>query len=266
MHKPVLLIRAEGNEGDAAAIEALGFTTEADPYLSITAVPGQAGFDAAAALLTDLDSLGEGDWLIATSLNGLKFWGMTAWELTVSQGAGRSAVAEGMAAAAKRGVRFAAIGKVTAQKYSQFGIDDVFVPSAAYGEALAAELIAEAGSGPHRALIPAGNLAMQTLTDLLTEAGWEVISHVIYETAPVAVTPQSAAGVAAGEYSAVVLRSPSAARALIELAGNVNVPVVCGGRTTGAEAARLGICTVCVAVSPTPENLALTVKNLLEGN
>lgn len=269
MPKPVLLVRADGNQGDAEALAALGLASVVDPYLSITGLDGEAALAAAGELLADLDALGHGDWLIATSLNGLKFWGMAAWQLT-----GRSAVAESMAAARSRGVRFAAIGAATAQKYSQFGIDVNFVPTESYGEALAAQLIQFAGTGETpRALIPAGNLAMKTLSDALTAAGWSVTSHVIYQTAAVAEKPASVAGVAAGEYSAVLFRSPSAAKAFAQWnrvgagaeSAAASLPVVCGGRTTAQAAQDLGLNVVAIASDTTPAGIARAIFETVSG-
>lgn len=285
MPKPVLLVRADGNENDAEALGALGIAAVADPYLSITGLDGDAALAAAGALLADLDSLGQGDWLIATSLNGLKFWGMAAWQLT-----GRSAVAEAMAAARERGVRFAAIGAATAQKYSQFGIDVDFVPTESYGEALAAQLIEFAGAGEAaaatasegatagsgstpRALIPAGNLAMKTLSEALASAGWAVTSHVIYQTAAVTERPASVGGVAADEFSAVLFRSPSAAKAFAQwnrVAPGVEsaaaaLPVICGGRTTAQAARELGLNVVAIAADTTPAGIARAIFETVTG-
>lgn len=265
MTKPVLLVRAHGNEGDAEALHSVGIQSVADPYLSIEPLGGQAGLDAANELLVGAEGLGAGDWVIATSLNGLRAWGMLAWQAT-----GRSAVAEAFAAAASRGVRFAAIGAATADKYSQFGIHDVFVPSESYGQELAAQLIEQAGPGQHRALVPAGNLAMATLTDALGAAGWNVQSVVVYQTATVEAQPESVSGVSAGEFGAVLFRSPSAARAFVEWnlvapgTAAAKLPVICGGKTTAAEARALGLNVAAVANDSSPAGIAAASLKALQ--
>ncbi|MEN9715920.1 MAG: hypothetical protein RJA35_1387 [Actinomycetota bacterium] len=259
--KPVLLIRADGNEGDAAALKAVGLESFTDPYLAIQPLPGQEGQAAAAKLLARIGTLQAGDWVIATSLNGLKAWGIKAWELTR-----RSAVAEAFADAKERGVRFAAIGAATAAKFGEFGVYDVFVPSEAYGLALAQQLVAEAApeaanlNRPVRALIPAGNLAMKTLTDELAAAGWQVASEVIYETAIIPTKPETADRI--GDFSAVLFRSPSAARAFAHWTradAARSIPVVCGGRTTAAVAENLGLNVVAITPDTSGESIAATL-------
>jgi len=276
MTAPILLIRAFDNEEDAAALASLGLATLIDPYLTIQPVPGQAGQDAAGRLLAKLGLLQRGDWLIATSLNGLRSWGTLAWELTR-----KSAVADAMAEARQRGVRFAAIGSATAAKFAEFGIHDVFVPSEPYGEALAQQLVAEAApeaailGRPIRALVPAGNLAMKTLYQGLAAAGWQVASEVVYETAIIPSKPASAARVAAGKFTAVLLRSPSAARALVHWVaegtavlpeGLAKLPAVCGGRTTAQVAESLGLRVAAIAGDTQPLTIANTLKEVVQAD
>lgn len=266
MTKPVLLIRAFDNEGDAAALEAVGVPSRIDPYLMIQPVPGQVGLEAAAKLLTLVGVLQRGDWVIATSLNGLRAWGSLAWELTR-----RSAVAEAFAQAQSRGVRFAAIGPATKAKFAEFGIHDVFLPSQSYGQALAEELITEAApeagqlNRPIRAVIPAGNLAMKTLTDRLSEAGWNLSSQVIYQTAIIDHEPPTTKAALNDEFAAVLMRSPSSARAFTHWTSQggelPQLPVVCGGTTTAAVATQLGLNVVAVTPDTAPETIARTLKN-----
>lgn len=247
---PVLLVRASGNEADAAALSELGLPSVIDPYLSITPLPGADGYAAATSLLENLTSLGSGDWVVATSANGLRFWGQLY---------GANNLGTALAAAGERGVRFAGIGEASATMYAEFGIHDVFVPTSPYGEELAADLIAAAGAGPHRALVPAGNLAMPTLTNALNAADWTVTSVVVYETDSVATRPVTAEALTRGDFSAVLLRSPSAARAVVEFAGATTVPVICGGTTTAQVAAELGLTVAAVAPGTNPAQLAQTI-------
>lgn len=255
--KPVLLVRASGNEADAAALAELGLASVVDPYLSITALHGTEGYAAATALLENLTSLGEGDWVVATSANGLRFWGQLY---------GAANLTTALEVAKNRGVRFAGIGEASAQMYSNFGIHEVFVPSAPYGEDLASEIIAAAGAGSHRALVPAGNLAMPTLNNALTAANWQVTSVEVYETKTVVERPVTAGALARGEFSAVLLRSPSAARAIVEHAKAVSVPVVCGGTTTAAAAAELGLTVAAIASGTNPAQLAQTIFDVVSSN
>jgi uroporphyrinogen-III synthase len=259
--KPVLLVRAHNNEGDAAALAELGLQPVTDPYLNIVASADAAG---ATRLISELSNLGEGDWVIATSANALKFWG----ELVSS-----SALAAALATAATRGVQFASVGEASARMYANFGIHRVFVPSKPYGVELAAELAALGGPGS-TATMPCGNLAMPTVTAALGAAGWNMISEVVYETSTVAVRPPSADGLAdegpGGEprepaFSALFLRSPSAARAVVEHAGVTPVPVICGGTTTASTARELGLNVARVLDAPSSTAAAQAIFDVVVG-
>jgi uroporphyrinogen-III synthase len=250
--KPVLLVRAHNNVCDAAALAALGLQSVIDPYLNIVAT---ADFSGAKRLLDELGKLGEGDWVIATSANALKFWG----ELVSG-----SALATALSSAATCGVQFAAVGEASARMYANFGIHRVFVPSKPYGVELAAELAALGGPGS-TAVLPCGNLAMPTVKAAPAAAGWNLISEVVYETSTVAVRPSSADGLSNAAFSALFLRSPSAARAVIEHAGVTSVPVICGGTTTAAAARELGLNVARVLDAPSSKAAAQAIFDVVVG-
>ena len=109
------------------------------------------------------------------------------------------------------------------------------------------------------ALIPLGNLAMPTLTTALDAAGWHRITEVVYQTAAVAEEPESAAGLRAGDFSALLLRSPSAARAVASFASTTSVPVICGGPTTADAARELGLNVQAIANETTAEATAQAI-------
>ena len=252
--KPVLLIRATGNDADASALAKLGIASVSEPYLEIRTVPGAEGYQAATELLDQLTELGYGDWVIVTSANGLKHWSILY---------GQSNLATALTAAQDRGVRFAAIGEASVALYSNLGIHSVLVASAPYGGALAQEVLGASDGSPHRALIPTGNLAMRDLSENLNLAGWLVSSVVVYLTSAVVKRPDSASAVAAEHFSLVILRSPSAARALVEHAEVVPVPVICGGNTTAEAARGLGLNVLAVAEATDSASMAQTVIKVL---
>ena len=66
--KPVLLIRADGNQDDAQALADLGIETVIDPYIRIDRAPDAAD---AQRLLAEL-ALPGSKWLIATSVNAIR--------------------------------------------------------------------------------------------------------------------------------------------------------------------------------------------------
>jgi len=252
----VLLVRASGNEADAASLTELGIESVSDPYLNVTAVQGADGYAAATELLVKLTELGIGDWVVATSANGLRHWSTLY---------GKANLQTALTAAQDRGVRFAAIGAASAKMYADFGIHGILVSDQPYGVSLAQQLIAAGtpSTSPYRALIPAGNLALTGLSETLQSAGWEVFSRVVYETKAVDERPASADDLSAGNFSAVLLRSPSAARAIVRHAGVTTVPVVCGGKTTAAAAESLGLRVFGVAASPDPASTARIVLEVV---
>ena len=69
--KPVLLIRAAGNENDQLALKEVGIESIIDPYLKIAPAKDPAG---AFELLAELKSAKEPTWVIATSANSLRYW------------------------------------------------------------------------------------------------------------------------------------------------------------------------------------------------
>ena len=252
--KPVLLVRATGNEADASALAELGIASVTEPYLEIRTVPGAEGYQAATDLLAKMTALANGDWVIVTSVNGLKHWGILY---------GQANLATALSAAQDRGVKFAAIGETSAAMYSTLGIHPVLIASAPYGGILAQEVLAATDGLPHRALIPTGNLAMAQLRETLLQAGWGVDSVVVYQTSSVVDRPTSASALVTGDFSLVILRSPSAARALLQHGGVSTVPVICGGNTTADAARDLGLRVVAVAEATDPASMAQTVQRVL---
>ena len=250
----VLLVRASGNENDAAALHALGIQTVAQPFLEISAVAGTEGYAAATELLVNLTSLGSGDWVAATSANGLRFWSVLYGEANLAQA---------LRAAQERGVRFAAIGEASAQMYSSFGIHTVLIAKEPDGAVLARQIIESSGAAGS-VLVPAGNLAMASLSESLEAAGWTFFSRVVYETKAIDSRPQAADALMSGDFAAVVLRSPSAARALVQHCGVFSTPVICGGKTTALAASQLGLVVAAVADQPGSREIASAVNQALQ--
>ena len=253
--RPVLLIRSEGNESDAESLDEYGIASITEPYVRIT--PVLDGTDPASlvellrASAADPDLAGR-TWLVATSPMTVPSW------LTAAGGAGLS---DAVAEAAAAGVRAAATGERTAATLRDLGFGDVRVPPEASARGLVTDL---ADVAPGRALFPRGNLALRTLPDGLRALGWEVDEGVVYRTASVAERPASAEMIEQGEVSAVVVRSPSAVRALVAHARvPASVPVVCAGRTTADAATDAGLAVAAVAASPSSADVARAVAGLL---
>ncbi len=242
----VLLVQVRGGPG-GEWLRSAGVGIVADDYLVVEPCV-DAGAEQRA--LRCLDAVATtSDWLLVTSKAALA--ALTAL-------AGEPVVRRALEAGQQRGLRSAAVGSATAGGLARLGAVDVLVPSDQTAEGLLAEL---GGRGPGSAILPRGDQALPTLADGLRSAGWSVDDQVVYETRPVSERPLSAARVAAGGFAVVVVRSPSAARALVGFAGQVPTAtcVVCGGPTTAAEARRLGIGRIAVSPAPTERELARTV-------
>lgn len=242
----VLLIRANRNDVDAAALECLGIPVAIDPYLSITS-SGNA--DGARRLLASLQEA-EPTWLIATSTNALAFF-----EGLLNPGELERIISK------NPNLRFAAIGKQTKAELERRGATDVVTPDEAYAESLADILVR---TQPCRAVIPSGSIAMNTLTQALSRNGFDVRNEVVYNTETVTEAPRSCAAVQQGKIAAVVFRSPSAVRAFHTFNGIGNITVFCAGRTTARQAEQLGFTVAGVADNPSPNSVAAMVADYLK--
>jgi uroporphyrinogen-III synthase len=143
------------------------------------------------------------------------------------------------------------------------GANVVAIPESAYSQELAQLLVKETQGEPASAVIPGGNLTLKTLTQELTQAGWKLDCGEVYLTRTTGRTPESVAGVARGEYSAVVFRSPSAAQAFYEHCGANQLPAICGGQTTAKLATELGLNVVGIAKTPSSSSIANAVQQAL---
>lgn len=248
MRKPVLLIRAYGNNEDADALAKLGIDSLIDPYLKISIVD-----DATAArnLLSLLVSSPEPLWLIATSVNAIRYWAELVGEDLLRK-----------SIASRTDLHFAAIGDKTAGILRKYGAKEILLPPEAHSLSLANLLIAE--HLPGHALIPGGNLAMQNLPTSLSASGWQISTAVVYMTEALADEPRSAQLLRNQEISAVLLRSPSAVKALTNFVPSPKVPLVCAGITTARAVEAQGLSVAAISAGPTPGDIAVTIQTLFE--
>jgi len=258
-HAPVLLVRAVGGEdGDAEALTALGIRVVEDPYLVVAPCADRQAMARAEQVLQALRD--EADVLLLTSRSAVR-----ALEALV----GRAALIEAVAVGVSRGLWGAAVGPATALALRELGLTYVLEPEVATSRGLLAALRARAlaGEGPRRAVLPCGAQAMKGLGAGLVADGWRIDEVVVYTTEEVAVTPASVADLAGGRIAAVVLRSPTAVRAV---ARHVPAPpegtlLVCGGPTTAAAADAAWGPRSVVSDGPTPDAVARTVARALAG-
>lgn len=268
MSKPVLLIRADGNEPDAEALGKLGIESVTDPYIVIERTKYTTD---ALALLTALKNAEPNTWLLATSVNAIRCWA----ELIGLENL--------KAAASNPNLKFAAVGERTAKALLEIGAKAVATPEVADSASLAEALIqiqqdsaTTTGSGTaseFTAIIPSGLLAMKGLPSSLTQAGWKLITGVVYTTVIKPSRPQSADGAAGivttqageSEFSAVIFRSPSAARAFLEFVPNppASLALIAAGITTAKVIEDAGLTLAGLPLNPTPEAVAQAVKTAI---
>ncbi len=168
------------------------------------------------------------EWVVFCSLHGVRgfFHELERRELDVR---------------ALGGCRVAAVGPKTEEELERFGVRTDLVPRTARTHALARALADAVPSGT-RILFSRGTLSREALPRALREAGLEVDTVDVYDTATRHLSPRAAAQVAAGAYDAVLLHSPSAARSLavsLTAHGALLPPrqlVACVGAATGRAA------------------------------
>lgn len=246
--KPVLLIRADGNQDDAAALAELGIETVIDPYIRID----KAENNAEALRMLDALKANGAKWLVATSVNAVRCF---------TELVGVDNLQAAIAAA--ENLRFAAVGARTAESLRELGAVDVLTPELSDSAALAEQL---AGIGDAQtAIIPSGLLAMKTLPSKLQAAGWNLIQGVVYTTVTVETPPASVVAANAGDFSAVIFRSPSAARAFLSFVPKPRMPLVAAGFTTAKVIKDAGLAVASIPSNPTPKSVAAALQLLLEG-
>lgn len=242
--RPILLIRGTGNDRDAKALESLGIPTLIDSFTEIT-----SGNLQAAQELLDLAQNND-CWIIITSLNAIDFWSSLVGPQSLRQIFSSHPL-----------IKFAAIGAGSADALKALGVNEILTPEVQSSTELLKLLVNLPAS---RAIIPAGNLAMPILPQGLRAMGWEINARVVYINSIVASAPKSVQSLNRGEIAAVLLRSPSAARALAHFAPDSQTPVICGGQTTAKAANELGFKVLAVAQDPSPTAVADLILQTLE--
>lgn len=246
MNKPVLLIRGTGNDSDATALSELGITSLIDPYLEIAVSDDNADALEMYNFLRD----SEGPlWLIATSTNAIRYWAELVGAEKITA-----------ALSVQKELRYAAIGEATSAALIALGAHQVLTPRSANSDSLITALVEYP---PSTAIIPGGNLAMAQLPSALRSSGWTLKTGVVYTTSPIKAEPSSVHLLQNGEIGAVLVRSPSAARALLARVPHPITPIVCAGQTTSRVVEALGIRVAAVSEDPTPDAVAATIVSVL---
>ncbi|MBU4213695.1 MAG: uroporphyrinogen-III synthase [Actinobacteria bacterium] len=231
------------------ALVAAGAVPLVVPFVSVVP-PEQLGpLDAALAAL----EAGRFGWLAVTSAAGVRALDERARAL------GRTGLA-----AVLGGSRVAAVGSATAAALEALGVPALVpdsvpalvpgpAPSPGSGAAGLVGPLARAARGS-RVLFARGDLAAPVLTDGLHAAGVEVEDVIVYRTVPAAPPPADLVrDWSAGRIDAVLLTSPSTARAVLDALGPPPAAtlVACLGPTTAAAVRALGLRVDVLSPTPT---------------
>ncbi len=154
-----------------------------------------------------LRRVGEFDWLVLTSVNGV-------------EGVAQRLDALGLDARQLAGVKVASIGDATAEAIrGRLGVRPDLVPETYVAEALADAMIQQGVKG-QRILLTRADIARKALPELLTQAGADVTEHTVYRTVLVDALPANVLdALRAGRVDWVTFTSSSTARNLVELLG-----------------------------------------------
>lgn len=171
-------------------LRALGAEPLVCPAIVIAPLADYAALDAAIA------QLGQYDWLILTSANGVR------------------ALLDRMAALGAdlvplHGLKIGAIGPATAQLLGQYGLHATFVPSAYVAEAMLDQIGDVAGQ---RVLLPRADIARELLAVGLRERGAQVDEIAAYRTMPGDGAAELAAQLQAQAVDAITFTSSSTVR------------------------------------------------------
>lgn len=243
----VLLIRPRRNEDDRAALDTRGIKTLVEPWLEVSAVPNKAG----ALRLIDLLSQPGTKWLVVTSLNAIDFWQQQLPEGLLVETIARHP-----------SIRFAAIGESTDRRARELGARDVLLAHEGTSRYVADAI---GSTTPAPIVLPSGSISMRSIPDTLAPKGFTVHEEVFYKTTVLDSAPPSAAQLRRGELDAVVVRSPSAARALHQHCPEPHprVMLIATGPTTAREMERLNLRVSATSPGSSPDAVAETVEQVL---
>ena len=246
--KPVLLIRASGNESDKSALESVGLESVIDPFLSISASKDPKG---ATYLLSELRAATLPTWVIATSANSLRYWAIIVGLTNLKKEFQSNQV-----------LRFAAIGSSTAELFREYGAKEVLQPGISTGQGLLAELSL---TPPAVAIMPIGSLTLNQVQEGLKASGWGLRVRVVYTNESVTAQPETVEGIEKGQFGAIILRSPSAVRALLNFVPYPKVPLICGGQSAAAELLKVGLHPTAISEDPAPKAVAQLAARIVKG-
>jgi len=214
--KRILVTRELDRAKDTArAIEMLGGKPVVFPVIR-TAAPTDAGpIDRA------IESLGRYDWVVVSSVNGVRALFDTSDRIGVDP---RSA----------EGTAFAAVGRITASALKRRGITEVLVPDKQDADGLAGALV-DAGAKGTDVLVLRAEKGRDTVIDRLEQVGARVDMVTAYRTVCCEPTTQEVSWLLDGPgVDAALFLSPSAFVCFTDILGEVNSVRFLGGTLLAA--------------------------------
>ena len=238
----VVLTRPEGRGADwKTALTEAGAAVSELPLLEIKFEPDDT------VLSEVLDAMGEYDWVVFTSANGVRgFFDRFFQRYSDIRSIG--------------GVRFACVGPATEKALRGYHLDADLVAGQADALALGRELMTKFNVENQKLVIATGNLAGPELPRLLMEEGLAIVDILkVYSTdqKSVAEAPEAAEFRRRGA-DALVFASPSAVESFMQQAASLRPDVgarqpkvVAVGPTTADAVRRAGIPLAATAAAPT---------------
>jgi uroporphyrinogen III methyltransferase/synthase len=252
--KTLLVTRALGQASSlSAGLRAQGARAVELPAITFESPEDPEALDAA---IHDLPGF---DWLVFTSVNGVKWFTKRVWE---TGGDIRSLA----------GPAVAAIGPATGGALEERGIRVTSIPHAYVAEDLVEDL-GKRGMGGAKVLVPRAQEARPALVDGLEKLGASVREVACYRTVPAKADPSEAAGlIKSGGLDMLTFTSSSTVRHTLEaLEGVVSradldrVPVACIGPVTAETARELGLSVKVVSEEYTIAGLIDSLVSFYSG-
>jgi uroporphyrinogen-III synthase len=242
----ILLTRPEGSAAAwRAALEAAGARVDELPLIAVNHA-------ADAALLREvLDGIGEYEWVIFTSANGVRgFFERFLERFTDIRSVG--------------GASFACVGPATEAALRAYHLDSDLTPGDSDGVALARALMTDHDVEHQKVLVVSGNLASDEVPRLLSEQGHAIVDRLtVYSTAERDVASLEAAATFRREGAdLLVFASPSAVESFLHQAAALRLEAgarqpaaIAVGSTTAEAMRRAGIPVGAIAAKPTAEGI-----------
>jgi uroporphyrinogen-III synthase len=250
----VVLTRPEGRGAEwRAALMDAGAAVIELPLIEISFEPDED-------ILADvLDAMGEYDWIVFTSANGVRgFFDRFFQRFSDIRSIG--------------GVRFACVGPATEKALRDYHLDADLVAAQPDAIALGRELMSKYNVENQKLVIATGNLAGSELPRLLMEEGLAIVDILkVYSTGErsVAEAPEAAEFRRRGA-DALVFASPSAVESFMHQAASLRPEagarqpkVIAVGPTTADAVRRAGIPLAATAASPTAKSIRDAVVEAL---